>query len=281
MSIDTISPDAERALRGALHRAAGSVEVPADSRHRISGARYRVRDRRPALATSLLAAAVVTGAVTAAALDQGGTPRHAKLEGARVPRLVDAQLVADVTHAVSAESGDIERVVTITPGADGSTTQLVSPDGRTIRVTTATAAGPKTDELISPQGEVFVDYVNKQWWESSSVPSVDDAPAPTADPAAVPSLLRAGELVRTDDTATVGGVADAFEIKSAAGGGPPVTIWIDPSTFLPLRIVTGGEQRDVTWLDPATNLDQLRLEPPAGFTRVSPPTGTEAVTPNG
>jgi hypothetical protein len=89
----------------------------------------------------------------------------------------------------------------------------------------------------------------------------------------VPALLRAGDFVRTGSTATIDGVPDAFEITSTAGAPTPVSIWIAPATSLPLRVVTGAEQRDVTWLDPAGNLDQLRIEPPAGFTRVSPPTG--------
>jgi hypothetical protein len=279
MSIDNLSPDIERALRDALRQAALSVECPADARRRITAADYRVRGSRPGLATTLLAAAaavVVAGALTAGALGPGKTQRHGTLDGVKAPQHVKAELVAMITSAVKAHSADIERVETTIAGVKGSTTQLVSPDGHTVRVTTYSAAGAQTDEVISPDGERFIDYANKQWWESPSAVKVDGAPAPTADPSALPDLLRSGELVRTGARAAIDGVANAFEVRTARDAQTPTSIWIDPATDLPLRVVTGAVQQDVAWLDPETALYQLQVEPPSGFAQIAPPAGRAA-----
>jgi hypothetical protein len=274
MSLDIVSPDIERALRGALRRAAVSVECPAEARRRIAAADYRVRARRPRFATTLVAATVVVaGTVTAVALGPGTTQRHGTLDGAKPPQHLNAELVAMITSAVKAHSADIERVETTTAGIDGWTTQLVSPDGRTIRLTTSSAAGPQTDEVISPDGELFIDYANKQWWESPSAVQVDGTPAPTSDPSALPGLLGSGELVRTGSTAAVDGVTEAFEVTTAKDSQTPIRIWVDPATNLPLRIIAGAVQQDVSWLDPAAGQDQLRVEPPTGFAQVAPPAG--------
>jgi len=275
MTLDIVSPEIERALRGALRRAAVSVECPPDARRRIAAADYRVRGSRPRFATTLVAATaavvVVAGTVTAVALGPGNTRRHGTLDGVNPPQRLNAELVAMITSAVKAHSTDIERVETTTTGIDRWTTQLVSPDGRTIRLTTSSAAGAQTDEVISPDGELFIDYANKQWWESPSAVQVDGTPAPASDPSALPDLLGSGELVRTGSTAAVDGVTKAFEVTTAKDSQTPIRIWVDPATNLPLRIIAGAVQQDVSWLDPATEQDQLRVEPPTGFAQVAPP----------
>jgi hypothetical protein len=49
-------------------------------------------------------------------------------------------------------------------------------------------------------------------------------------------------------------------------------LWVDPSTYLPVRLSMAGQQQDFRWL-PATaaNLALTRLTVPAGFRQVTPP----------
>ena len=57
--------------------------------------------------------------------------------------------------------------------------------------------------------------------------------------------------------------------------GGSVTLWVDPATYLPVRLVAGTRQpirTDSRWLPPtSTRLARLSLPIPAGFRQVSPP----------
>jgi hypothetical protein len=49
-------------------------------------------------------------------------------------------------------------------------------------------------------------------------------------------------------------------------------LWVDPSTYLPVRLRMTGQQQDFRWLRPtAANLALAKLAVPAGFRRVTPP----------
>ena len=78
---------------------------------------------------------------------------------------------------------------------------------------------------------------------------------------------------------------DAIELKSRAGSLISETIWVSPSTYLPVRVIvrssyarTIEQTADFTWLPPTTqNQAKLTVPVPAGFRKVSLP---QAVTPN-
>jgi hypothetical protein len=76
---------------------------------------------------------------------------------------------------------------------------------------------------------------------------------------------------------TVDGIA-AIELSSSPGSQLAETVWVNPATYLPVRIVVHPfpgkptwESADIAWLPPtAQNLARLTVPIPAGFRRVSP-----------
>jgi hypothetical protein len=66
----------------------------------------------------------------------------------------------------------------------------------------------------------------------------------------------------------VGGV-DALEITGSSGH---LTLWVNPATYLPVRLKLGGLQTDFQWLSPTpAGLALLNMAVPAGFHQVPPP----------
>ena len=54
----------------------------------------------------------------------------------------------------------------------------------------------------------------------------------------------------------------------------PITLYISPATYLPIRVVIGGVRQDYRWLAPtAAGLSMLKVRIPSGFRRVSNPAG--------
>jgi len=55
---------------------------------------------------------------------------------------------------------------------------------------------------------------------------------------------------------------------------PPITLYVSPATYLPIRIVIGGLREDYRWLAPtAANLAMLKVRIPPGFRRVKSTAG--------
>ena len=159
--------------------------------------------------------------------------------------------------------------------------QLVSDYGNAITRTTREA--------------VQVDYQNKTWWRSvgsgrrisrrpvqfkwtcSNSQPTDIIGDPSDMVAQLRTALSCGEL-KAVGTGTVDGVT-AVNLAGNAGG-DAVTYWVNATTYLPVRVTTiwYGKppvmQDDLQWLLPtAANLAKLNVPiPPAGFTRVPPPT---------
>jgi hypothetical protein len=49
----------------------------------------------------------------------------------------------------------------------------------------------------------------------------------------------------------------------------PLTVYVSPATYLPVRVVIGGLRQDYRWLAPtAANLAMLKVHIPPGFRRV-------------
>lgn len=72
---------------------------------------------------------------------------------------------------------------------------------------------------------------------------------------------------------------EAIELTSRPGSPIPETVWVDPATYLPVRMVVhpypglpgGARTADITWLPPtAQNLAKLTVSVPAGFRQVTP-----------
>jgi hypothetical protein len=134
---------------------------------------------------------------------------------------------------------------------------------------------------------VTVIYADATWWRATlrqpSGPQTSTAPrcGPGVDigaggwPAFFRYELRCGEF-RMAGRQRVGGVQT---VKLTGGNG--TTAWVNPVTYLPVRVIVGGlgpSPYDFRWLAPtAASLAQLSVRVPAGFRQVPPP--STAVTP--
>jgi len=92
---------------------------------------------------------------------------------------------------------------------------------------------------------------------------------------ALHTAIACGTLTE-DGRQNVDGI-EAIKLTSRAGSPISETIWVDPGTYLPVRVVirsAGGfpvtqQTADITWLPPtAQNLAKLTVPVPAGFRRV-------------
>jgi hypothetical protein len=152
--------------------------------------------------------------------------------------------------------------------------------------TVTTSAGEHTT------GGDGVDYRNKTWWHTVSRFGVGDGnPALSCRNVFVPvaigvpvdwaTQLRAAAacgLYRVVGRQLVNGVR-AIKLEMVIQGriarADGQTFWVDPSTYLPLRMESRGSQSSVVsdfrWLPPtAANVAKVQVPIPAGFTKVAP-----------
>jgi hypothetical protein len=156
-----------------------------------------------------------------------------------------------------------------------------TPGGRRVFAQeSATEANGKTVQ------EVTVIYADATWWRATlrqpSGPTRSTAArcGPGAQigaggwPAFIRHDLSCGEF-RMAGRQRVGGVQ---VVKLTGSNG--TTAWVDPSTYLPVRVIIGGlkpTQIDFRWLAPTeANLAQLSVRVPAGFRQVPPPSTAAA-----
>jgi hypothetical protein len=92
----------------------------------------------------------------------------------------------------------------------------------------------------------------------------------------IKKALSCGEYT-TSGTGRVDGV-NAIKLIPVRPGVMSAVLWVDPSTYLPVRVATEigerptGQVKDVQWLPPtAANLADLTAPIPAGFVQVPPP----------
>jgi len=170
--------------------------------------------------------------------------------------------------------------------------------GTRYRAITLTSSGaPQTDfgDNSGPRFEtqVKVDYQKRIWWrfvrqELPTPPPVPDSYSCSAagfnsQPTDAPEMAA---QIRVEVacgllTAAGHGLVDGVWTVKLTGVSADLreTYWIDTTTWLPVRIVTGtaevgdrGLQADVRWLPPtAANLAKLTVPIPAGFTEVPAP----------
>jgi hypothetical protein len=157
--------------------------------------------------------------------------------------------------------------------------------GSTQETTGFSAAGQRllsAGITSSADGEVttvVVDYRDRTWWQDSSAAPAGQMRSGCAAQTAIstrdwPSFLRAelrcGQF-RMAGQQRVDGIT-AIEVIQPQG---PVTLWVNPATYLPVRLVTGGQQpiqADFRWLTAASaGPAQLAMPVPAGFREVQAP----------
>jgi hypothetical protein len=297
---------------GSMERYTADLRAPAGLTYQVA----RRRRRRLVLRslTGAAAALVAGAAALAVAVIPGAT-------GTGRPALDAAYVIKNVSSALSAaEPGTIAQMTITTSGGPGAATSAEEwSNGNEWRsVTYSTPGHPIYDEGFSPTSSyTLVSYPTKTWARQAGIgsPAVPSLGSPSTKRAcgpvvgASPVLFRLGlpgtstsasSLPTTVATAlhtavscgsltvagrqTVDGT-DAIKLTSRTGSLIAETIWVNPDTYLPVRVVvrsayTPGlrQTADFTWLPPtAQNLAKLTVPVPGGFRQVSL---GQAVTPN-
>ena len=129
--------------------------------------------------------------------------------------------------------------------------------------------------------QTAVIYGNRTWWTTSVSPSGSGSGSPGCTtgsialnsgpgsgwPAFIRSQLSCGAYQVVGHQ-----VVDGIDAVKITGHGRPLTLFVDPATYLPVQLDIGPGRIDFTWLSPtAANLAQLKLSVPAGFQQVPPP----------
>jgi hypothetical protein len=157
-------------------------------------------------------------------------------------------------------------------GSTEETTGFSATGQRLLSARTATSAGGEVATVV-------VDYRDRTWWQgTSAVPAgqmrpgcAAQTPISTGDwPSFIRAELHCGQF-RAAGQQRVDGIT-AIEVIQRQGS---VMLWVNPATYLPARLVTGGQQPIQTnfrWL-PATSAGraQLAMPVPAGFREVQAP----------
>ena len=294
------STDAWARARSAI-AAAKTEEVPAGRRRRSAPGRHRLGW------ASGVAVAVAVGAVLAVVMP--GSP------AARPPGAASARQAKETAYVISragralAASGQgnfvgyartvlppgsrVEPVAGNLQSGPGVHSQLNASSMTswsyhgTGRLATFTPAGQRVlgeSTTIAAGGGattvVVVNYRDATWWHATTAAP----PAATAPPecgigvqigpggwvAYIRHELRCGGYT-TDGRQQVDGIS-AIKLTERDNR---LALWVNPATYLPVRIVTEGRQRtqtDFRWLPPTpANLAQLSMPVPAGFRQVRPP----------
>jgi hypothetical protein len=145
-----------------------------------------------------------------------------------------------------------------------------------------------TAELGQP-ATLAVIYADSTWWRSAGATGPDrghvrvsaacSASAPIAAggwPVFIRNQLRCGFYAMAGRQ-RVNGV-NAIKITGTGAGPAGIrALWVNPKTYLPVRVVAAAFQTDFRWLEPGpSTLAQLKLVVPAGFRQVKPPYPTDS-----
>ncbi len=158
--------------------------------------------------------------------------------------------------------------------------------------TSTTAQSPAGSRTVMTVSGTGADYPSRTWWRSSLQLSLPASGQPTCASAFLPppvgTTLDWAAAIRTALSCghfrlagheQVGGV-DAIKLVSTKVNGPyTATAWVDPSTYLPVRVTwnwldpraqgPGTLTGDFRWVQPTqANLGALRVTVPAGFKQV-------------
>jgi len=299
-----MNTDVEELLREGMERFTADLQAPAGLTYLVA------RRRRKRLVLRSVTGGAAALAAGAAALAVAVVPG---LGGAGQPAVDAAFVVKNVSSALSAaEPGTIAQMTITTSGSPGGATSAEEwSNGNEWRSVTYSSPGnPLYDEgYAASTGYTLVSYETKTWARQAGIgsPSVGPLGYPAATHGCGPAaggfsvLFRLGlpgtstsasSLPTTVATAlhtavSCGSLAVAgrptvdgtptIELKSRADSLIPETIWVSPSTYLPVRVVVGSafspgvqQTANFTWLPPtAQNLAKLTVPVPAGFREVS------------
>jgi hypothetical protein len=308
-----MTTEVEDQLRAGMERFTAQVRVPPG----LARKAYRRRQKRRIAvrtATATGAAAAVAGMAVAVPAVTGGTGAGTSGPGVLPHARTAAYVVSRVGAALAARGpGDVERAqmavsasrqslltvswgygVSTAPGSRWRVTQVNGWSyGSRNRLTAYTAAGRAVaDEAVTPAAamtrKVEVIYPAGVWYRreiraagpGQGLPCTGSGPFAGFQAAGWTEIIRSTLACGQFKITGRGQINGTDAIKIAATWSHAVgtdTLWIDPSTYLPIRVAFATEpgfsaQTDIQWL-PATprNLAHLNVPIPAGFRQVSPP----------
>jgi hypothetical protein len=302
-----MSTELEELLRSGMERFTQDIRVP--SGLALKAERHRQKRRMTARVVAATGTAVTAGAlavagVTGALGSAGGHPVQA------TQIQTDAYVITRIEHALAAPSQNLlEHSRTVySPGtvlvpmpwglrvergsgsssrfSVGSSVRWSYHDGFRLSAFAPTGQHAFDEAITIPAGggeltTVTVSYRDATWWRATSAGAVTGKAPAGCGPGlhidgsdwagTIRHYLDCGEF-RVTGRQQVDGI-DAIKIAGARGF---ATLWVNPETYLPVRIVItparGWSQTDFQWLAPtAANLAQLHVTVPAGFTQVPPP----------
>ena len=309
-----MSTDVEDLLREGMERFTADLRAPAGLTYQIA------RRRRRRLTLRSMTGGVAVLAAGAAALAVLALPGA---NGAGRQAADAAYVVKNVSNALStAAPGTIAQMtITTSGGPNGTTTAEEWSNGQQWRSVTYSSPGhPVYDEGYSTtSGYTLVSYPTKTWAGetglgrpytpfSGSPPSVKHGcgqalgsfpvlfrlglPGTSSSASSLPTTVAESlhTAVSCGSLAVVGHQTvdgtETIKLTSRPGSLISETIWVDPSTYLPVRVTTQSaagysptrQTADFTWLQPTTqNQAKLTVPVPAGFRKVPL---IEAIVPN-
>ena len=299
-----MNTDVEDLLREGMERFTADLRAPA-------GLTYQIARRRRRLALPSLTGGVAVLAAGAAALAVLALPR---VNGTGQQAVDAAYVVKNVSNALTtAAPGTIAQMkITTSGGPNGTTTAEEWSNGSEWRSVTYSSPGhPAYDDGYSTtSGYTLVSYPSKSWARqtglgrpyapaSASLPSVKHGcnvvlggfpvlfrlglPGTSTSASSLPTTiateLRTAVSCGSLDVAgrqTVDGT-ETIKLASRPGSLISETIWVSPSTYLPVRVTVQSpagysptrQTADFTWLPPtAQNVAKLTVPIPAGFRKV-------------
>lgn len=299
-----MNTELEQRLRADMDRATQGVRVPPG----LALKAYQQHRKRTITVRAAGAAAVLTaGALTVAGVSGAfGHPaggQQVRTTAYVISRVERALAASRMNNMIGHTRTVYPAGVTLRPAPGGmngvGTPGTGSPQGAEYEVVWAyhhiskfsafTVSGQHIfdERLTIGQGSLAttaVNYTGHTWWTATQPFS----PARGAPPPA--SCLPGGQIRLNGGTGggwpgfirsqfacgaytvagrhAVGGVS-ALEITGSSG---QLKLWVNPATYLPVRLELGGLQTDFQWLSPTpAGLAMLNLHVPAGFHQVPPP----------
>jgi hypothetical protein len=283
----SMSTEIEDLVRESMNDFTTAVHVPAGL-----GAKAYQHHRRRTIALRMTAAGAAA-AIAVGALAAGGLAAPGRTgPPAAVTAHDAAYILRQATKAMTQNHGDRVEFLQETFYSTGSKASghleawiyqdrssawVYSADGRLeIRSWTVTAHGTITTTTV--------DYAARSWSRTAQ-PAIPAPPGncsarreAASNPIPLPQVLACSTFVIAghDD---IGGV-NAVKLTETSHGGWATTVWVDPSSYLAVRLTTShnGErsnQADFRWLAPAPGtVDKLAApQIPAGFRHVPGPPG--------
>jgi len=300
-----MSTELEQRLRADMEQATQGVRIPPG----LALKAYRHQHKRmmtTRAVTAVGAAAVLTAGTLTVAGATGGFGRPPGGQQSRttayvISRVERALSAPGMTKVIAYTQTWYPAGITLQPvpgglnasgGPGGSSPErgeyeLLWANLHTTKQSAFTATGQRLfDERITigngSLATTVVDYTSHTWWTTQSArPAVSGLGSASCLPGggirltggrnAWPDFIRAQLACGAYTVAgkqVVGGV-DALKITASSG---PLTLWVNPATYLPMRLEAGGLQTDFQWLPPTpANLAMLNMPAPAGFHQVPPP----------